>query len=76
MYAVPLIDESNIADNIVAVRDSIGKKYIPGSDPETMHMITEEAYTPFTFDAELMVKKHMKLVENGKLKTILWQVLF
>jgi hypothetical protein len=57
VYAVPLVDESNIADNIVAVRDSIGKKYIPGSDPETMHMITEKAYTPFTFDAEVDGKK-------------------
>lgn len=57
VYAIPLDDESKVAENIVAVRDSIGKKYIPGSDPETMHMITEEAYTPFTFDAEVAGKK-------------------
>ena len=57
VYALPLKDESKIAENIVAVRDSIGKKYIPGSDPETMHMITEEAYTPFTFDAEIAGRK-------------------
>ena len=57
VYALPLGDESEIADNIVAVRDSIGKKFIPGSDPETMHMITEEAYTPFTFDAIIDGKK-------------------
>lgn len=57
VYAIPLGDESKVAENIVAVRDSIGKKYIPGSDPETMHMITEEAYTPFTFDAEVAGKK-------------------
>ena len=57
VYALPLKDESKIAENIVAVRDSIGKKYIPGSDPETMHMITEEAYTPFTFDAEVAGRK-------------------
>ncbi len=57
VYTVPLVDETKVSENIVAIRDSIGKKYIPGSDPETMHMITEEAYTPFTFDAEVAGKK-------------------
>ena len=57
VYSVPLGDESKVADSIVAVRNAIGKKYIPGSDPETMHMITEKAYTPFTFDAEIDGKK-------------------
>jgi hypothetical protein len=57
VYAIPLIDESKVADNIVAVRDSIGKQYIPGTDAETQHMITEEAYTPFTFDAVIDGKK-------------------
>ena len=57
VYSIPLIDESKIADNIVAVRDSIGEKYIPGTDAETQHMITEEAYTPFTFDATIDGKK-------------------
>lgn len=51
VYSLPLGDESKIVENIVAVRDQIGEKYIPGTDPETQHMITEEAYTPFTFDA-------------------------
>lgn len=57
VYSIPLTDESKIADNIVAVRDSIGEKYIPGTDAETQHMITEEAYTPFTFDAVIDGKK-------------------
>ena len=57
VYSLPLGDESKISDNILAVRDSIGKKFIPGSDPKTMHMITEEAYTPFTFDAIIAGKK-------------------
>jgi hypothetical protein len=57
VYSIPLEDESKVADNIIGVRDSIGKKFIPGSDPETMHMITEEAYTPFTFDAIIDGKK-------------------
>jgi hypothetical protein len=57
VYALPLGDESKVSNNIVAVRDSIGKKFIPGTDPETMHMITEEAYTPFTFDVVIDGKK-------------------
>jgi hypothetical protein len=57
VYALPLGDESKVPDNILAVRDSIGKKFIPGSDPETMHMITEEAYTPFTYDVVIDGKK-------------------
>jgi hypothetical protein len=57
VYSIPLVDESKVPDNILAVRDSIGKLYIPGSEPETMHMITEEAYTPFTFDAIVDGKK-------------------
>jgi hypothetical protein len=57
VYSVPLVDETTVLGSIVAVRNSIGKKYIPGSDPETMHMITEEAYTPFTFDTTIDGKK-------------------
>jgi hypothetical protein len=61
VYSIPLTDENKVADNIVAVRDSIGEKYIPGTDAETQHMITEEAYTPLS-----MERKLMKLVENGR----------
>ena len=57
VYSVPLVDKTTVADSIVAVRNRIGKKYIPGSNPETMHMITEKAYTPFTFDATIDGKK-------------------
>ena len=57
VYSVPIKDETKIAENIIAVRNSIGKKYIPGTDPETMHMITEEAYTPFTSEVVLDGKK-------------------
>jgi hypothetical protein len=49
VYSLPLVDATKVEAQIVAVRDSIGKAYIPGSNPETMHMITEEAYTPYTF---------------------------
>ena len=57
VYSVPLEDETQVSDSIIAVRNRIGKKYIPGSNPETMYMITEEAYTPFTFDAVIDGKK-------------------
>jgi hypothetical protein len=57
VYSVPIKDETKIAENIIAVRNSIGKKHIPGTDPETMHMITEEAYTPFTSEVVLDGKK-------------------
>jgi hypothetical protein len=57
VYSVPIKDETKIAENIIAVRNSIGKTYIPGTDPETMHMITEEAYTPFTSEVVLDGKK-------------------
>lgn len=56
IYSVPLKDENTVADNITAVRDTIGKKHIPGSK-EGMYMITEQAYTPFTFEAEIDGKK-------------------
>ena len=57
VYSVPLEDETQVSDSIIAVRNRIGKKYIPGSNPETMYMITDEAYTPFTFDAVIDGKK-------------------
>jgi len=56
IYSMPLTDESTVQDHITAVRDTIGKKHIPGSK-EGMYMITEEAYTPFTYDAEIDGKK-------------------
>jgi len=57
VYSLPLKDKTAIVDNIVSSRNEIGKKHIPGSDPESMYMITEEAYTPFTFDAIIDGKK-------------------
>jgi hypothetical protein len=57
VYSVPLEDETQVSDSIVAVRNRIGKKYIPGSDPETMHMMTEKAYTPVTVETIIDGKK-------------------
>jgi hypothetical protein len=54
-YALPLAENDSIINNIVAARDTIGKKYIPGSS-EGMYMITEAAYTPFTVQTELSGK--------------------
>ncbi|MCH3881287.1 MULTISPECIES: DUF4837 family protein [Tenacibaculum] len=56
IYSLPLEDEATVAENVTKMRDSIGEKYIPGSD-EGMYMITEQAYAPFTFDAEIDGKK-------------------
>jgi hypothetical protein len=57
VYSVPLINETTVADRIIAERNTIGEKHIRGSDTLTMHMITEKAYTPITFDANIAGKK-------------------
>ncbi len=51
-YALPLIERDSIVNHIVAARDTIGKKHIPGQFEGT-YMITEAAYTPFTKQVEL-----------------------
>lgn len=56
LYSLPLEDKTTVADSIVAIRNKFGKMHIPGSK-EGMYMITEKAYTPFTFDAEIDGKK-------------------
>jgi hypothetical protein len=49
VYSVPTPkDKSALVQTISAMRDSIGKKYIPGSK-ENMFMITEKAFTPRVF---------------------------
>lgn len=56
IYSVPLGDEAKIVDNITTVRNEIGKEHIPGSK-EGMYMITEQAYTPHTYEVEIDGKK-------------------
>ena len=53
LYSYPISSE-NIEKGgaIVAKRDSIGEKYIPGQI-ENSHMITEAAYTPHIFNVQL-----------------------
>jgi len=58
IYQVPLSAikrDNDVISNIIRIRDSIGKLYITGTEPNT-NMITEEAYAPYlskiTFDAK------------------------
>ncbi len=58
IYQVPLSainKDKDVIGNIIRIRDSIGKLYITGTEPNT-NMITEEAYAPYlskiTFDAK------------------------
>jgi hypothetical protein len=56
-YSVPIeTEDDENGNNIVAIRDSIGAKYIPG-EIEGSHMITEEAYAPHIFEITLDGKK-------------------
>ena len=52
VYSLPLDNKTEASDNIIAMRDAIGEKHIPGSQ-EGMYMITEAAYTPFTVETKL-----------------------
>jgi len=67
-YTVPIksIDDEN-GNNLVAIRDSIGKKYIPG-EIEGSYMITEEAYTPHIFDVKLDGKNALEAKGKWEVK--------
>lgn len=55
VYEVPLsaIDkDTNVINNIIKIRDSIGKVHISGPVDES-YMITEEAYAPYLFETEI-----------------------
>ena len=45
LYSVPSDDLEKIAERIPQIRDSIGKKYIPGALPNTW-MVTEKTFSP------------------------------
>ena len=66
VYSLPLQSQDSIADGVVAMRDAIGEKYIPGSK-EGMYMITEAAYTPFTIETQ--IKENKAFETRGK-----WEV--
>jgi hypothetical protein len=55
IYQVPistLKKETNPIESIIKMRDSIGKLYISGTEPDTQ-MITEEGYSPYLFKVKL-----------------------
>lgn len=54
-YEVPInqiLKDSNIIGNIIEMRDSIGKRHIPGP-VEGSHMITEAAYAPYLYESQI-----------------------
>ncbi|MGV8945385.1 MAG: DUF4837 family protein [Lutibacter sp.] len=67
-YTVPIrsIDDEN-GNNVVAIRDTIGKKYIPG-EIEGSYMITEEAYTPHIFQVKLDNKNALETKGKWEVK--------
>lgn len=55
VYSMPedsFVNDSTFVRDIVAMRDSIGKKYVPGPDDGT-YMITEKAFAPYLFPVEI-----------------------
>ena len=52
-------NDSTFAQDIIRMRDSIGNLYIKGSDVagKNNHMITEKAFSPYVFPAEVSGKK-------------------
>ncbi|WP_222982629.1 DUF4837 family protein [Flagellimonas meishanensis] len=58
-YAMPgdsFANDSTFVSDIVKMRDSIGKKYVPGPYENT-YMITEKAFAPYIFPARIDGKK-------------------
>lgn len=49
-------NDSTFVQDIVRMRDSVGQKYIPGPYENT-YMITEKAFAPYVFPAEIGGKK-------------------
>jgi len=55
VYTVPINkieNDSTVISNIVKIRDSIGKVYVPGPREES-YMITEEAYMPYIYETSI-----------------------
>lgn len=67
VYSTPIdTDDDVMGTNIVATRDTIGKRFIPGG-PEGSHMITEVAYSPFIMSTKFNGKEAFEV--RGK-----WEV--
>ena len=68
VYTVPVpLDKRDFIKTISQIRDTIGKKYLPGRN-ENMFMITEKAFTPRVFKTKLNGKTSYRT--HGK-----WEVL-
>lgn len=62
-YALPsnaFTSDSTLVEDIVSMRDSIGRKYVPGPNEDT-YMITEKAFAPHVFPAEIAGKKAVEV---------------
>ena len=69
-YTVPITSEDDEnGNNIVAIRDTFGKKNIPGQI-EDSYMITEEAYSPHVFEVELDGKKAFETRGKWEVKNV------
>ncbi|TLP80738.1 DUF4837 family protein [Maribacter sp. ACAM166] len=56
-------NDSTFVKDIVKMRDSIGKSFIPGSDVagKNNHMITEKAFSPYVFPTEVSGQKAVEV---------------
>ncbi len=58
-YAMPgdsFSNDSTFVEDIIRMRDSIGKKFVPGPYENT-YMVTEKAFAPYIFPARIADKK-------------------
>lgn len=53
-------NDSTFVEDIVKMRDSIGEKYVPGPYENTF-MMTEKAFAPYIFPAEIGGKKGVEV---------------
>ncbi|MCF6280127.1 MAG: DUF4837 family protein, partial [Flavobacteriaceae bacterium] len=68
VYQLPINSiEDEQGQNITSVRDTIGKKHIPGQHKNT-YLITEQAYSPHTFLVELDGKKAFETFGKWEVK--------
>jgi len=70
LYEVPISQiekDHNIVNNIIKVRDSIGKRYIHGSLGKTW-MITEKAYSPYFLQTQINHKLAFETKGTWQLK--------
>lgn len=62
-YSLPwnsLANDSTLVEEVVKMRDSIGKKYIPGPYENT-YMKTEQAFSPYVFPTQVGGKKALEI---------------